>query len=173
MEAHEGGALAGAHRISGAIALLEALTTLLVVTGLWAVSAWADDLPTNLLLKCEGKDSVTWKLEGSRPDFVDKKFETMLRLKDGELSDTSLSQTTKGCALRNGIVHCSAKSVAPSIDSGSWWREVTAYIFRETGEYNLFINNRRFAGANASGKQNGNMSMHRSGICRDVGKPIF
>jgi hypothetical protein len=51
--------------------------------------------------------------------------------------------------------------------------DLTAYISRETGEYNLFMDTLYFTGANASGKQKGSMKWHRSGICRTVSKPIF
>jgi hypothetical protein len=150
----------------------------IMIIGLWAVNAWADDLPTNLLLKCEGKVWFISTSEGSRLDFQEDKFETMLRLKDGELSDTgSIWLTTKGCVLRNNnIVRGSAKSVYETdraIGGGSTRREMTASIDRETGEYNLFLEEWHFAGANASGKQTGNMKWRRSGICRQVSKPIF
>ncbi len=147
----------------------------MVMIGLCTGSAWADDLPTNLLLKCEGKVSVVMNFEGSLPNSMNDKFETMLRLKDGELSDTgSIWLATKGCVLRNGTVRCSAKSVvATGIGSGSERRELTAFLSRETGEYNLFLETWSFTGANASGKQKGNTKLHRFGICTQVSKPIF
>ena len=108
-------------------------------------------------------------------DMHENKFETMLRLKDGELSDTnSIWLTTKGCLLRNNIIHCSAIRVERSTtDSGSSRSELTAYISRETGEYNLFMETWYFTGANASGRQKGNAKWRRSGICRAVSKPLF
>jgi hypothetical protein len=152
-----------------------AVRLIVAMIGLWALTAWADDLPTNLLLKCEGK--VTVIIEGSRPVFNEDKFETLLRLKDGELSDThSIWLTTKDCALRNGIVRCSAKQVTADttgVGSGSTRREMKAFISRETGEYNLFLEDWHFTGANASGKQTSGMKLHRSGICRQVSQPIF
>jgi len=119
--------------------------------------------------------SVIMNTDGGRPNFSNDKFETMLHLKDNELSDTSsIWLTTKGCVLRNAIVHCSAKSVvATGIGSGSARQELTAYISRKTGEYNFFLENWSYAGPNASGKQIANMKLHRSGICRQVSKPIF
>jgi hypothetical protein len=138
---------------------------------LWAFSAMAEELPTNLLLKCEGK--VTTLMTGLLPD--ERKFETMLRLKDGVLSDTdTTSLTTKGCELRNAIVHCESRTVVPStISKGSERRELNAYIARETGEYNLFLETWSFEGRNATGKQIGNMKWRRAGICRPISKPIF
>jgi hypothetical protein len=149
---------------------------LVVMIGLWAVSAWADDLPTNLLLRCEG--IVRWmsEFEGSRLDSNEGKFETMLRLKDGELSDTNAPWlTTKDCVLRNNVVRCSAKTVQPTKlpEGGSSRRELSAYISRETGEYNLFMEDLYFTGTNASGKQKGIHKWRRSGVCRTVSKPIF
>jgi hypothetical protein len=165
--------LNGWQRIAGSTAM----RLIVVMIGLWAVSAWADDLPTNLLLKCEGKVLLLINFEGSRPRSDEGKFETMLRLKDGELSDTgSIWLTTKNCALRNGIIQCSAKSVANVTDptvGGSSRREMKSYISRETGEYNLFVEDWSFAGANASGKQRGNTKLHRFGICRSISQPIF
>jgi hypothetical protein len=135
-----------------------ALELLASMISLWAVSAWADDLPTNLLLKCEGKVLVILNSEGGRPESREDKFETMLRLEDGKLSDTgSIWLTTKDCALRNGIIHCSAKSVEPldKIIGGSERRELKSFISRETGEYNLFLETWPFTAANASAKQRG------------------
>jgi hypothetical protein len=100
----------------------------------------------------------------------ERKFETTLRLKDGVLSDTdTTSLTTKGCELRNAIVHCESRIVVPT-DKGSERRELKSYIARETGEYNLFLET---WGLNATGKQTGNMKWHRAGICRPISKPIF
>jgi hypothetical protein len=151
------------------------VTFLALIISLSVATALADDLPTNLLLKCEGKVWVIIDFEGSRPDSHETKFEMMLRLKDGELSDTgSIGLTTKGCVLRNTTIRCSAKRVEPStIDRGSSRSELNAFISRETGEYNLFMEVRYFTSANASGKQKGNMKWRRSGICRTVSKPIF
>jgi hypothetical protein len=136
---------------------------------IWAFSAMAEELPTNLLLKCEGK--VTTLINGMLPD--ERKFETTLRLKDGVLSDTDTSWlTTKACELRNGIVHCESRAVV-SLDKGSERRELKSYIARETGEYNLFLETWSFEGSNATGRQKTNMKWHRAGICRPISKPIF
>ncbi len=45
------------------------------VIGLGTVGAWADGLPTNLLLKCEGKVSII--ITGDHPVIHDMKFETI------------------------------------------------------------------------------------------------
>jgi hypothetical protein len=82
------------------------------IISLSAVSAWADDLPTNLLLKCEGKVKTTSSFEGSRPDFREAKFEKMLRLKDGGLSAPDTPWPTQGCLLHNDIIRCSASETA-------------------------------------------------------------
>jgi hypothetical protein len=142
-----------------------------VILSLWTVSALADELPTSLLLKCEGKVSTIFTGNGSLSK--DDKFEALLRLKDGELSEVDSSwMTTKNCSLQNGIVHCSAKSIVP-IDGGSERRELESFIRRETGEYHFFLQTWDFEGPNASGRQVGNMKLSRAGICRQVSKPIF
>jgi hypothetical protein len=142
-----------------------------LTASLWAVCALADELPSNLLMKCEGK--LTVLPAASLPETSN--FETMLRPKDGELADTdSHDLTTKGCELRNGIVRCEAKSVESStMSNGSARRELKSYINRETGEYDLFLEMWLFDGRNATGKQIGNVKLHRKGICRPIGKPIF
>jgi hypothetical protein len=144
-----------------------------VILSLWTFSAMADELPTNLLLKCEGKVSIIITLP--KPDYNESKFETMVRLKDGELSDTDTRWlTTNNCALRNGVVFCSAKLVVPIRDNkGSERRELESYITRETGEYDLFLETWDYDSQNASGKATANMKLHRKGICRQISKPVF
>lgn len=95
-----------------------------------------------------------------RTDSHENKFETMLRLKDGDLSDTGFPWlTTKGCVLLNDIIRCSTKQVEREpTESGSTLTELTAYLSRETGEYNLFKKSLHFTGANGSGKQSGSMN---------------
>jgi hypothetical protein len=141
---------------------------------LWSVSAAADELPNNLLLKCEGKLTIIL----SKPtidSLTPRKFETILRLKDGELADTdSMYLNTGNCELRNGVVVCTGKAIYPStIDNGSESREMKSYIKRETGEYNFFMETMSYTGRNASGKTTDGMKYHRSGVCRPISKPIF
>src|SRR5437868_2328650 len=71
-------------------------------------SAIAQELPKNLLLKCEGKITA---ISSIIPSHVSK-FETILKLEDGELFDTnSRWLTTKGCTLTNGMIRCQLKEV--------------------------------------------------------------
>src|SRR2546430_781726 len=98
------------------------MRALALVVSLWAFDALADELPKNLLMKCEGKLTII----GLEPLPLTSKFETTLKLKDGGLSDVgSIGLTTKGCELKNGVVHCTFKSVAPStIRKGSEKRDL-------------------------------------------------
>lgn len=141
---------------------------------LWSVSAAADELPKNLLLKCEGTLTILLS-KPTLDSLTPRKFETMLRLKDGELADTdSMFLNTGNCELGNGIVFCTGKANYPStIDNGSESREMKSYINRETGEYNFFMETTSYTGRNAIGKKTGGMKYHRSGICRQISKPIF
>jgi hypothetical protein len=141
---------------------------------LWSVSAAADELPKNLLLKCEGKLTILL----SKPtvdSLTPRKFETILRLKDGELADTdSMFLNTGNCELKNGVVVCTGEAIYPStIDNGSESRKMESYINRETGEYNFFKETTQHTGRNATGKQSEGTKFHRSGICRPISKPIF
>lgn len=140
----------------------------LVVT----ISASANELPSQLLLKCEGKVSVVSEFEG-KPNIMDSKFDVTLRLKDGELEDTSsMWMNTKACELKGGVIRCRARSVVNTGDS-SEKRELLSVITRDTGEYQHFLQTWSYAGKNATGRERGNMKLRRYGICRAVGKPIF
>jgi len=141
---------------------------------LWSVSAAADELPKNLLLKCEGK--LTTIINPPTVESVTpRKFETTLRLKDGELADTdSMFLNTGNCELKNGVVVCTGKAVyASTLDAGSESRVMKSYINRETGEYNFFMETTHHTGRNATGKKSEGMKYVRTGICRPISKPIF
>jgi hypothetical protein len=145
-----------------------------ILVCLLPVSAEADELPKNLLLKCEGKLTIILTkptIESVSPH----KFETTLRLKDGELSDTdSMFLNTGNCELKNGVVICSGRAVYDStLDGGSESREMKSYINRETGEYNFFMETTNHSGRNATGKKTEGMKYMRTGICRPISKPIF
>lgn len=146
----------------------------IVLVCLWPVSAMADDLPKNLLLKCQGTLTVVLN-EPTIDSLKPARFETILRLQNAELADTrSFFLNTGNCELRNGVVACTGKANYPStIDSGSESREMNSYINRETGEYNFFMETTSYTGRNGTGKKTGGMKYHRSGICRVISKPIF
>jgi hypothetical protein len=147
---------------------------IMILVCLWSVSATADELPKNLLLKCEGK--LTTIINPPTIDSVTpRKFETTLRLKDGELADTdSMFLNTGNCELKNGVVICTGKAVYPStLDNGSESRVMKSYINRETGEYNFFMETTHHTGRNATGTRSEGMKYVRTGICRPISKPIF
>jgi hypothetical protein len=82
--------------------------------------------------------------------------------------------TTGNCELKNGTVVCSGKAVYPStVSGGSESRELKSYITRETGEYNFFMETTNWTGRNATGKRSEGMKYMRTGICKQVSKPIF
>jgi hypothetical protein len=147
---------------------------MILLAYMWPGSAAADELSKNLLLKCEG----TLRVLLSKPttgSLTPRKFETTLRLKDGELADTdSMFLNTGNCELRSGVVFCIGKALYPStIGNGSESREMKSYINRETGEYNFFMETTSYTGRDATGKKTESMKYHRSGICRPISKPIF
>ncbi|TYL86325.1 hypothetical protein [Bradyrhizobium cytisi] len=145
-----------------------------IIFCLSTVGAAADELPRNLLLKCEGKLTIIINpptVESLTP----RNFDTTLSLRDGELTDTgSAFLNTGNCELKNGVVVCSGKAVyASTVDSGSESRVMKSYINRETGEYNFFMETTRYAGRNATGKKSEGMKYMRNGICRSISKPVF
>jgi len=140
----------------------------------WTVSAAADVLPKNLLLKCEGKLSLIL----SKPtvdSLSPKTFSTTLSLRDGELADSgSAFLNTGNCELKNEVVICTGKAVYPStLDGGSESRVMKSYINQQTGEYNFFMETTHHAGRNATGAKSEGMKYMRNGVCRTIGKPIF
>jgi hypothetical protein len=52
----------------------------------WLGQALADDLPTNLLLKCEGNSTFLLEGGGITPVHREEQFDTIVRLKDGVVS---------------------------------------------------------------------------------------
>jgi hypothetical protein len=146
----------------------------ILIACIWSASSAADELPKKLLLKCEGTLTVIL----SKPtidSMTPRKFETTLRLVDGELVDTgSMFLNTGNCTLRSGVVACTGKAVYPStLDGGSEARTMESYIDRDTGEYNFLMETMGYTGRNATGEKRGGMKYRRSGICRPIGKPIF
>lgn len=141
---------------------------------LWSVSAVADELPKNLLLKCEGK-LTTIINPPTVETLTPRKFEVTLRLKDGELADTdSHFLNTGNCELKNGVVACTGSAVYDStISAGSESRVMKSYINRETGEYNFFMETTHHTGRKGTGKKSEGMKYMRTGICRPISKPIF
>jgi hypothetical protein len=147
---------------------------LVILVCLWSASAVADELPKNLLLKCEGK--LTTILNPPTIDTITpRKFETTLRLKDGELADTeTIFLNTGNCELKNGVVICTGKAIYDSsTDATSESRVMKSHINRETGEYNFFMETTHYSGRNATGKKSDGMKYMRTGICRPISKPIF
>jgi hypothetical protein len=138
-------------------------------------SSYADELPKNLLLKCEGKATTILSGDGIKPEVHEDSFSITLRLKDGELADTnSIWHTMKTCGMKNVTVHCTGTAIYPSdLDGGSEHREMQAFVARDTGEYNFFMDTKHFSGKNASGRKTSGMNFHRTGICKQASSPIF
>jgi hypothetical protein len=147
---------------------------LLIVASLWSACAQAQELPKNLLMKCEGKVTSIITGVGQRT----QAFSVNIRLKDGEISDTdSPWMTGKDCRLKNATISCESKTVLPTdipgVSNGSERREIKIFLSREIGEYNFFLDTFSYEGRNATGKQTGGLKMHRSGVCKPVGGPLF
>jgi hypothetical protein len=81
---------------------------------------------------------------------------------------------TGNCGLKNGVVICTGQAVYDSkLDAGSESRVMKSYINRETGEYSFFMETTHHTGRKATGKKSEGMKYMRTGMCRQVSKPIF
>jgi hypothetical protein len=143
---------------------------------LCAFAAEAQELPKKLLLKCEGTETGILS-SGLIPPNI-RKFEALMRLENGELSETKGRWlATKNCKLSDGVIRCSDKIVVSLADiPGSdpdtkERRELLSTLSRETGEYNLFLQTTTLKGKEA--RPTGGLKLHRSGVCRPVGSPLF
>ena len=76
-------------------------------------AAQADELPKNLLLKCEGK--VTVLTNPSTINVYSDPFSITLRLKDGIIGDIDHSfPDGKDCVLSNGNIMCELDRIVPA-----------------------------------------------------------
>jgi hypothetical protein len=150
------------------------LRVLLLAFGLSVVAAQADELPKNLLLMCEGKETVI--TNPPTLNLVSKPFSVTLRLKDGTIGNIDYNfPDGKDCALSNGKILCELDRVVPfdPVINSTEKRHGLVSIVRETGEYAYVLETWAYPGKTATGKPTSNMKLRMSGICRPVGNPVF
>ena len=100
--------------------------------------AQADDLPTNLLLRCQGK--VIHLMSGMTP--LDDNFDKTLRLKIRTIGDIRYKFLEgEGCRLDGGQIKCGLETVFPPdpIVNSTEKRHTVLTIDRETGEYHYLL----------------------------------
>jgi hypothetical protein len=138
------------------------------------VAAQADELPKNLLLKCEGK--VTVLTNPSTINVYSDPFSITLRLKDGIIGDIDHSfPDGKDCVLSNGNIMCELDRIVPAdpMLNITEKRHGVVSIVRETGEYTYLLETWGYPGKPVSGKPTSSMKLRRSGTCRPISKPVF
>jgi hypothetical protein len=145
---------------------------LLAIFSLWTVAASAQELPTNLVLSCEGRE--TSSMSGmSLPH--EQKFKSQLKIQEGDLVDINAPwMTVKNCKLADGVVRCESQRVVNELAiGGSELRKLKASIVRATGEFRLFLRTFDYERKKLTGKKIGGVKLLRIGMCRVVSKPIF
>jgi len=138
-------------------------------------TASADELPKELLLKCEGKSAQFLNLGTNKADFDERSFDITLRLKNGAIGDIQFNSLDgKDCVLADGEIRCELNSVRFSRETNSTEkRHSTVSIVRTTGELRAVLETWSFEGTRAVGTPSFSLRLIRTGVCRQVSKPIF
>lgn len=136
-----------------------------------------DELPRELLLRCELKNT-TIVIGGGKTDMHDDNEVKDFHLKDGTFEFTSgYVPLGTDCKLSNGKIGCkfsrttSSRSAefGPSVEK----RESFVLLTRATGEMLLNIKTRLYQGETIKGEPSLTMTSHYEGNCRSIGKPLF
>lgn len=149
------------------------------VVALLPPAAMADELPTELLLRCDLKQTVYMTSAAGRPDLVETKLSKDFRLKDGIFYWTGLSVPVgKDCKLLDGDIACAWKGTIPlgndpPLGVRTEKRQSSVRISRATGEIKLVLETWSYIGNGAQGTPDGSMKLTQSGICRTIGKALF
>jgi hypothetical protein len=141
-----------------------------------------DELPQELLLRCELKDT-TFIVSGGKTERHDDTKVQDFHLKDGifELTSGHVPLGTD-CKLSNGKIGCkfSRTSASKSGHIGSFQfgpsvekRESGVLLTRATGEIHVFIQTQTYDGESIKGTPSFTMMSNMEGVCRTIGKPLF
>ncbi len=142
------------------------------------MAALADDLPAELLLRCDLKQTLFLKSRG-KPEFDERTFSKDFRLKNGVFGWTNNHiPVGKDCKLVDGEIACEWSGIIPpSKDSplGPYTekRQSSVRLSRATGEIRLVLETWDYAGDGVKATPIGSMRMIQSGACRTIGKPLF
>ncbi|MDN3273362.1 hypothetical protein QWJ07_03845 [Frankia sp. RB7] len=145
-----------------------------IVICLWSASALADDLPPELLLKCDMNQKVKTTYVGGE-NSNEASLQQTLRLKSGSLMNVENGGLEGAdCALKDGQVLCKLNRVRPILDTGRTSKEQsTVVLSRSTGEISIAFEQWGYEGSQAVGKPTSHLLISRTGICRSVGKAVF
>jgi hypothetical protein len=138
----------------------------LIAASLMSLQAFAaDELPKELLLRCEGKMNAV--LDVPRSESRSATFSLNLRLKDGSISDAQTGVVEGDeCVQDNGVIKCNATKLYP-LPNSVIKRFSTVVINRNTRELTLWLESWDYQGSEASGTPTAHMRVLRTGLCRD------
>jgi hypothetical protein len=141
------------------------------------VATAEDELPRELLLRCELKDT-TFIVSGGKTDFHEDTVVKDIHLKDGIFEFTSgYVPLGTGCKLNDGKIGCKfsrtttsrSAEFGPSVSK----RESFVLLTRATGQMVLGIKTWLYPGETIKGQPSMTMTSNSEGICRSIGKPLF
>jgi hypothetical protein len=138
------------------------------------IAALADELPPELLLKCDINQKIKTTYVGGE-NSNEASFAQTLRLKSGVMSniDNGAVEGTD-CALKDRQVLCSLDRVRPILDNSRTSKEhSTVVLSRSTGEISLAFEQWGYDGPQPVGKPSSHLLISRTGICRSIGKAVF
>ena len=136
-----------------------------------------DDLPRELLLRCDLKNT-TFMVVNGKTEFHEEAEVKDFHLKDGTIEFASgFVPLGTGCKLSDGKIGCKysrtltsrSGELGPSVEK----RESVVLLTRATGQMLLQINVRSYQGETIKGEPGLTMNSRYEGVCRSIGKPLF
>ena len=125
----------------------------------------ADELPNELLLRCEGNMSAV--LDSPTPQTRSSGFTINLRLKDRSIVDVQTGVVEGAeCIQQNGEIRCEVTKLYP-LPNSVIKRFSTVFINRNTRELTLWVESWDYQGSDASGTPTAHLRAVRTGLCRD------
>jgi hypothetical protein len=150
-----------------------AVAALVLAVALVSISiAHADDLPSELLLQCDG--TVKTIITGKYPVIDSSTFsKKIIRIKDRVASVAVNPVLTKNCALSGTSVACDYQySEYESKLNVTTKARNRLLLSRTTGELNVWLHSLHFDGKTTRGDPD-TLDVYWDGVCQTVGKPIF
>lgn len=138
--------------------------------------AQADELPTNLLLRCQGKETTLLTFHDRKPETLQNTFDVTLRLKDRTIGDIRFNFLEgEGCTSEARLIKCALDKVFPfePLVNSTEKRHTSVAIDRDTGEYHYSLETWGYAGKTTIGKPISHRKTFSSGICHPSGGPVY
>jgi len=139
---------------------------LLVAAQLMSLHAFAaDELPKELLLRCEGTMNAV--MDVPAPQSRTAPLVLNLRLKDGSVTDAQTGVIEgEECVQDKGEIKCEVTRLYP-LPNSIIKRYSSVMINRNTREFTLWLESWDYQGRDASGTPTAHLRVLRTGLCRD------